>query len=349
MQLTDSPQDRFVNASGSGNVPLMQKCLEEGASVNSPSTNGGMTGLMYAAAEGEVDAIDWLLSHGADWRSRDKTSGRTPMIYAAAKGRLAVIEKLIEYGASLNTRDADGETALMYGVIGGHSDMSTWLRQQGAHLTDTDSFRLVQYAAGTGNVPALGWLKLHLKPEMLHRSLHAADDSGDTPLIQAASIGSSEMGEWIMAHTGSTTTTKSAGLIGDDSNHLDVQNNLGLTALMSAALHGYSKMVSWLLEAGASPNLQNSNGWTALMYAAEGGHIDTVSALIDGGAAVTADVAMRAREGGHDDVAVLIEAAILYKMKSKHGHDANSPKLVYNEPLRLPKVLDNVKYDDDDF
>jgi ankyrin repeat protein len=48
------------------------------------------------------------------------------------------------------------------------------------------------------------------------------------------------------------------------------------------------RMVRWLLEAGANPNLSNDNGRTALIEAAAGGVAESVRLLLDAGANVDA-------------------------------------------------------------
>ena len=48
---------------------------------------------------------------------------------------------------------------------------------------------------------------------------------------------------------------------------------------MRASLHGHTKIVRLLLEAGASVNNQNERGETALMFASEYGHTEIVKLL----------------------------------------------------------------------
>jgi len=58
------------------------------------------------------------------------------------------------------------------------------------------------------------------------------------------------------------------------------------TPLMAAARKGYSKVVSYLIEAGADVNFQVNGGWTALMEAVYRGNEDCVKVLLDKGANV---------------------------------------------------------------
>ena len=46
-----------------------------------------------------------------------------------------------------------------------------------------------------------------------------------------------------------------------------MQDKLGRTALMYAIMQGNHKIVEYLLEAGADPNIADKRGWTALKIA----------------------------------------------------------------------------------
>ena len=61
---------------------------------------------------------------------------------------------------------------------------------------------------------------------------------------------------------------------------IDLQSNLGLTALMSAAIFGHLSIVLVLLQHSANLDLQDISGATALMMAAGGGHEACVQALL---------------------------------------------------------------------
>tara|TARA_B100000768_G_scaffold175414_1_gene186792 strand:- start:90 stop:959 length:870 start_codon:yes stop_codon:yes gene_type:complete len=76
---------------------------------------------------------------------------------------------------------------------------------------------------------------------------------------------------------------------------LDVQNDLGWTALISAAFEGNVAAARRLLEAGADPNLQNNNGNSALSVALQRGHTEIATLLIEYGAT---ELAPPGPEGG---------------------------------------------------
>ena len=67
---------------------------------------------------------------------------------------------------------------------------------------------------------------------------------------------------------------------------VDLQNNVGLTALIWASDKGHTDIVKLLLERGAQIDLQNNDEWTALMMASSCGQTEIVKLLLERGAQV---------------------------------------------------------------
>ncbi|GBG33900.1 Protein kinase, putative [Hondaea fermentalgiana] len=65
---------------------------------------------------------------------------------------------------------------------------------------------------------------------------------------------------------------------------LDLQNNIGWTALMYACRYDQPAIAQWLIKRGAKLDLQDNGGWTALMYACRYDQPDTAQLLIENGA-----------------------------------------------------------------
>jgi len=64
----------------------------------------------------------------------------------------------------------------------------------------------------------------------------------------------------------------------------DARDDLGFTALMTAATMNHASAVRALVSGGADPNVRHGGGLTALMFAAGRGHAEAVRALLDSGA-----------------------------------------------------------------
>ena len=120
-------------------------------------------------------------------------------------------------------------------------------------------------------------------------------------MIEAVKSGDIDAVKWLIA-------------VGADVNATD---NVGNTALISAAAEGYSAIVEMLLKAGADVDAQTLHGyrgWSALMYAAREGHADIVRLLLDAGADVNATLfsgttaLMDAASGGYPDIVRLLLA-----------------------------------------
>ena len=67
----------------------------------------------------------------------------------------------------------------------------------------------------------------------------------------------------------------------------NVQNEFGMTPLMSAAHSGNVTLVRFLLKYVINVNQEDKEGNTALYYAVEKGHLDVVKVLHEHGAKIT--------------------------------------------------------------
>lgn len=66
--------------------------------------------------------------------------------------------------------------------------------------------------------------------------------------------------------------------------YVNIQDNLGNTALIYASYIGYIEVVNLLLTMGADPNIQNKHGYTALMDASSRAYIGISKLLLEYGA-----------------------------------------------------------------
>ena len=73
----------------------------------------------------------------------------------------------------------------------------------------------------------------------------------------------------------------------------NMKNNYGRTPLHIAAMYGHLEVVEFLLEHGANPNVRNNYGYTPLHFAVDGCFVDVVRVLLEHGA----DPTIRDNEG----------------------------------------------------
>ena len=67
---------------------------------------------------------------------------------------------------------------------------------------------------------------------------------------------------------------------------LNIQDNVGFTALIKASQIRHIKIVRFLLDAGAEVNIQDNDGYTALIWAVQKGDLQIVRLLLEAGAEV---------------------------------------------------------------
>ena len=78
-----------------------------------------------------------------------------------------------------------------------------------------------------------------------------------------------------------------------------VGDEKGWTALMAAAFHGHTEIVTSLLKVkGIEVNATNEDGWTAIMWAARHGHLGVIAALLATKGVDVNGAAHAAAEGG---------------------------------------------------
>ena len=124
---------------------------------------------------------------------------------------------------------------------------------------------------------------------------------GDTPLIEATSLGHLDIVKLLLAYRADVNFRdpdgESALIIASENGHLNIaelllayradvnfRDNDGYTALMVASENGHLNVVELLLSKGADPDLQATNGDTALFLASDRARWDIVDLLNASGA-----------------------------------------------------------------
>jgi ankyrin repeat protein len=199
------------------------------------------------------------------------------------------LDALLAAGADINAQHADGETALIAAVKGGHTRSVERLCAAGARVEQTDDRgrSALRWLASLYDIPDAARVLIDNGADV-----NRGDDDG-TPLTCAAYLGSARTVDVRLA----------AGADPNLSNR-----RLGATPLMMAAERGRTDIVRRLIGAGAVVDHRDPSGWTALMFASREGHMPVVQLLIGRGADVRAvtpagDTPLNlAQENGNDDV-----------------------------------------------
>lgn len=120
-------------AASKGNVVLVRKLLKHGVQVDARNANG-RTALQLAILAGRTQVADLLLAQGAALDA----SGL--LLSAAAQGNpdRDVVRYLVEHGADIEARNAQGDTALLLAVRGGHLRLARHLVDAGADVAVRD-------------------------------------------------------------------------------------------------------------------------------------------------------------------------------------------------------------------
>ena len=204
---------------------------------------------------------------------------------AARQGQEACVQALLRAKANTELLDNGGLTALQHAKMEGHMATAVLIRQHAAPPQPAAASPAAPPDAGE---PAVSSPALCLPIEMfdsawrgeLPKVVEWLDKGG---LVDAC-YSTTEDGE---------TTTSSLLHAAATNNHLemvrmllkrgasvDLQTNLGDTALMKAASYDHLSTVLVLLQHSANPDLQNNNGFTALIWAALEGREACVKALL---------------------------------------------------------------------
>ena len=245
----------------------------------------GWTALTIACAFGHLEVVKLLLKAEANPNHRKEDKGTTALMIAAKNGFSDIVQQLLEYGAdpnieqhipvnevfitsSLPKTDTIGYTALIYACLQMHSEVVKLLLQAKANPNHENALalmlaaeqrhpyivqQLLEYDADPNSISNIdGSTALHCVISQTE-NLHEDDKEKKLKIIQQ--------------------------LIGKGTN-INIQNEDGVTALMTASNEGLSEVVELLLQNGADPNIHSNNGRTALMCACNHGNSKVAKHLL---------------------------------------------------------------------
>ena len=268
----------LMYASARGYIDIVTELLAVGANPNvvlNPinSKDNCWIAIMLASYAGYADIVTKLLVAGADPNKYD-SFGITPLITAVIRNKASVVKALVEdqsLNPNLKDKGKTGHTALMYAAIENKAEIAKVL------LTNPKIDLNVRN--DSGGCTAIMLAVMHdsidvVKTLLTNQSVDLSIKGkkiNSTPFMLAVEHNKIEIVKLFLA---------------SERVNLDARDERGMTALMRAAINGYTDIVKDLFAAGADPNLVNtvaSSGygiWSALMMAADRGHIEVIKVFL---------------------------------------------------------------------
>lgn len=124
----------LVEAAGKGNIPAMQKALDNWADIDAYSSPMQDNFALYSAAEnGQLDAVKYLIEHGAHVNTSTHY-GETPLHAAARNGNADIINYLLDHGAQINKTTSWKMTPLHIAASKGQTAAVQTLVNRGANV-----------------------------------------------------------------------------------------------------------------------------------------------------------------------------------------------------------------------
>lgn len=231
----------------------------------------GRTALHHAAESGRDHVVAFLVSQGASVNATD-TGGDTALHYALYRRHLSTTRLLIEARANVHVVNCDGQTAMDTAAYRVHEDGDCRLLALQAILQANPRLAPNQVAR---YLASRRWpvVKLLLDRGFNPDTVDSYD--GCTPLWKRAhsSVG---------ADTDEHEHIRAAQLLIDGGANVDFRDgHVGQTPLMAAAMTGSIKMMSVLLDRGASIAARDLSGMSVLGHATVRGKEDMVAFLLD--------------------------------------------------------------------
>ena len=296
---TGSPKRRSALhiASEHGSIAAIELLLSGGLSVDLRDGEGN-TPLVCAAACGQIEAVNCLLDHGADPLLKVK-DGWSLLHFAAQSGNVIIIETMLSKGLDIDSRgETLGLTPLMVSIIFGKLEAAKYLLEKGADesLKSTPGkISLLSIASGAGSIAAIEMLLSH------GCNIDSRDGGGDTALMRAATLGNTEVVEYLLAQ-GANPLLRNRSDLGllhlaaasDNvltikavlSKNFDINARctvIGITPLLFCLGQGKLEAANYLLAMGADENLKTKDGLTVLSAAATSGNVAAIEMLLKRG------------------------------------------------------------------
>lgn len=264
----------LLDAVKSGDEAAVVHLLKAKASANDADPDG-TTALEWAAHRNDVAIVKLLIQAGAK-AAVANSYGASPLSEASANGNAAIIEQLLSAGADPNSASSEGEPPLLSAARSGNADAVEVLLRHGADVNAKDGWKgqtALMWAAALNNTAVVKVLIQHGVDVNARSTLWPAEvarpangnivskrpKGGLTALLYASREGSLEsVRELVAGHA-----------------DLNLTEPDGTNALVMAIINAHYDLASFLLNAGADPNIADKYGRTALYAAVDMNTLDT--------------------------------------------------------------------------
>ena len=241
--------------------------------------------LLHAASHNDSLEFNRLIAEGANVNAKNN-KGETALMYAVRHASFAVYNTLRIKGANVNDTDNDGNNALFHLTPRSSGSFSVLTHDfnigyslvtlvQNISAENNNGENILEHAINHNNINLLANLITHHEDSPIFNS---QNDDGDTPLILAAQLGRTQMVSIMINQTDISVNVnnryeRNAFMEAAYFGHLDImkqlyaldsfntvninyRNNIGATPLLAAADRKHHKVVKYLLDIGADPNIR---------------------------------------------------------------------------------------------
>lgn len=257
-------QKELYAAIGENDVAAVKKLLERDPDLITAFHKNGSSLLLYALREGNLRIAELLIKAGAV-RYSSKIHITKILVAAIINEDLEIAKLLILEGADLNPDiEKNVLPPLGFALSKNYFEFASYLIKNGSNVNYklSNGFTLFHNeCAGDANPKIIEFLIDN------GANTCAQSTDGTTPLMTAAFFDNIELTEILLKK---------------NTKNINVENQLGGTALIYAAQLGHSEIVSLLIESGARVDRLNNENVSALFYACRDNHAEVLDILLDG-------------------------------------------------------------------
>ncbi|MFT5115148.1 MAG: ankyrin repeat protein [Parasphingorhabdus sp.] len=238
--------------------------IQQGGNIEARDRSGN-TALLLAARTARSKLVKKLIEMGANINHQNLI-GSTAILRAASADRGKNVAILLEAGAEFNLRNNKGLTPITAAAFNGDEDSFQLLLDKGANpdVMDNSQKTAIVYAAAKGFVDIVR--------RLLNTGININQRYGNELTVLMWSAGYSN-------DVPPSDAVKMIQLLLDHDVALDLQDNRGWSAMMTAANMGHTAVVEILIKTGADVHITSKDNKTAAKLARAGGYLETLSVL----------------------------------------------------------------------